>query len=368
MSSAAHGLIQEIEASLGGGPASQRSDVLRKVTDLFLQGAEDFSEEQTGLFDDVFCHLVEKIERNALVVLSGRLAPIGAAPINVVRRLARDGDIDIARPILEQSVVLTDADLSEIARTLSQDHLHAIAGRSHVSESVTGILVERGNDGVMNRVAGNAGAQFSRITLASLLGKAGQNIQLAETVAGRTDIPPELFDQFLIKATAAVRQRPIAPAHPLVRNRVEQEVASVAKKISETEAPPRKPGLTNARATAPNVDQLKQRLSQLAKANRAAETLTTFAMCCDVPVASVKNVHRQKSEEGMIILGKAAGLGWQDMKEVLGATMPEKIASRDDEKALFSRFIGLSAANAQRVVRFIRTSQRLSRDEIKNLI
>jgi hypothetical protein len=159
---------------------------------------------------------------------------------------------------------------------------------------------------VMRRVAGNAGAQFSRLTLASLLGKAGQDEDLAVTVAGRTDIPPELFAQFVIKATAAVRQRLLETVHPAVRGQIEQVLSGVAKKIAKTEAPPRKPGASNAKAMAPNPAQLREQLSQLARAKRSAETLTTFAICCNVAIASVKNVHRQKSEEGMIILGKAA--------------------------------------------------------------
>ncbi|MGZ5808313.1 MAG: DUF2336 domain-containing protein [Xanthobacteraceae bacterium] len=368
MNSAAQSLISEIETSLGGGPASQRSDVLRKVTDLFLNGADDFTTEQTGLFDDVFSHLIQKIERNALIELSGRLAPVSFPPVNVIQRLARDGDIEIAAPILEKSPILTDSDLSEIARTMGQGHLAAIAGRTHVSEVVTEILVDRGDGIVMRRVAGNAGAQFSRLTMASLLGKAGQDSELATTVAGRTDIPPELFEQFVIRATEAVRQRLLHTVHPSVRGRIEQVLTGVAKKISETEAPPRRPGASNARVVAPNPAQLREQLSRLARSNRSPETLTAFALCCDVPIASVKNIHRQKSEEGMIILGKAAGLGWQDLKDVFAATMPDKIESKDAEKALFSKFLRLSTPNAQRVVRFIRTSQKLSKDEIKKLI
>lgn len=87
-----------------------------------------------------------------------------------------------------------------------------------------------------------------------------------------------------------------------------------------------------------------------------------------MPIASVKNVRRHKSEEGMIILGKAAGLGWQDMKNVLAATMPEKIGSKGDEKALFGKFLAMPAPNAQRVVRFIRSSQKVSKEEIRHLI
>jgi len=361
-------LIQEIESSLAAGAAAQRSTVLRKVTDLFLTGAESFSDEQTDLFDDVFCHLIKKIERNALIELSGRLAPVAAAPSNVVRRLACDNDIVVAGPVLEQSDVLTEDDLLDIARSMSQDHLYAIAGRRHVSESVSEVLVDRGEGRVLQRVAGNSGAQFSRLTLASLLGKAGTDEDLAATVANRADIPPELFDQFVARATEAVRQRLLESVRPLVRHRIEQVIASVARKIAETEAPRRPSGAVNARGAPSNPAHLKERLSQAAKARRASETLTTLALCCDVPITSVKNVHRQKSEEGMIILGKAAGLGWADMKEVLAATLPEKVGSKENEKALFEKFLAMTAPNAQRVVRFIRSSQKLSKDEIRKLI
>ena len=87
--------------------------------------------------------------------------------------LAGDNDVIIAGPILEQSEVLTDEDLIEIARSMSQDHLHPIAGRHYVSESVSEILVDRGESRVLQPVAGNSGAQFSRLTLVSPLGKAG---------------------------------------------------------------------------------------------------------------------------------------------------------------------------------------------------
>ena len=251
MSTVAASLIQEIKSSLAAGAATRRSDVLCKVTDLFLTGAENFSDEQTELFDDVFSHLIKKIERSALIELSGKLAPIASAPSNVVRRLARDNDIIIAGPILEQSDVLTEEDIVDIARSMGQDHLLAIAGRRHVSEHVSEILIDRGNGKVLMRVAGNAGAQFSRLTLASLLGKAGEDTDLASTVANRTDIPPELFDQFIVRATEAVRKRLLESVRPLIRNRVEQVISSVARKIAENEAPPRPGG--GARSTAPNL-------------------------------------------------------------------------------------------------------------------
>src|SRR5450755_3988145 len=73
-------LVAELESALNSGGSLQRSDILRKVTDLFLAGADAFDEECVGVFDGVMGRLIEKIERQALVELSGRLAPIRNAP------------------------------------------------------------------------------------------------------------------------------------------------------------------------------------------------------------------------------------------------------------------------------------------------
>jgi len=56
---------------------------------------------------------------------------------------------------------------------------------------------------------------------------------------------------------------------PLVRTRVEKAITNVAKKIAETEALPRPGGGVSTRTAAPNPAQLKDRLSQLAKARRS---------------------------------------------------------------------------------------------------
>src|SRR5262249_58536693 len=63
-------LIQEIEASFAKGTVATRSETLRRITGLFLEGADDFAEPQVEVFDDVLCQLVKKIEREAIVELS----------------------------------------------------------------------------------------------------------------------------------------------------------------------------------------------------------------------------------------------------------------------------------------------------------
>ena len=56
----------------------------------------DYSDEQIGLFDDVFQCLMEHIETSAKALLSNRLAPIDTAPPRTIRALAFD-DVDRGR-------------------------------------------------------------------------------------------------------------------------------------------------------------------------------------------------------------------------------------------------------------------------------
>src|ERR1700687_3463060 len=100
-------LIADLEDAIKSGSQDRRVETLRRVTDLFLNDADRLNEEQIGLFDDVLCHLIKRIETKALVELSGHLAPIDNSPIEVIRRLARNDAIAVAGPVLTQSARLT---------------------------------------------------------------------------------------------------------------------------------------------------------------------------------------------------------------------------------------------------------------------
>ena len=94
-------------------------------------------------------------------LLAVRLAPIPNAPPRIIRTLAFDDEIDVAGPVLEQSERLDDDALVESARAKSQAHLLAISRRRSLSEKVTDILVERGDELVVWSAAENSGAKFS---------------------------------------------------------------------------------------------------------------------------------------------------------------------------------------------------------------
>ncbi len=73
-------LLDELQATLAHGTVTRRIETLRRVTDLFINGAIDYSDEQIELFDDVFQCLILHIESSAKTLLANRLAPIDTAP------------------------------------------------------------------------------------------------------------------------------------------------------------------------------------------------------------------------------------------------------------------------------------------------
>src|SRR5882724_7586793 len=126
-------LLDELQATLAHGTVARRVEALRRVTDLFLSNAIDYSDEQIGLFDDVFQCLMLHIETSAKALLANRLAPVDIAPPMTIRALAFDDAIEVAGPVLSHSKRLDDEALIEPARHKSQAHLMAISTRKVLS-------------------------------------------------------------------------------------------------------------------------------------------------------------------------------------------------------------------------------------------
>jgi len=154
-------LIDELNNALAAVGNDQRPRILERVIDLFAAGSRAYSIDQITLFDDVLQELSAQLEIKARARLAHRLAHIDRAPRKIIRSLAFDDEIEVAEPVLVHSQQLSDADLIDNTTTKGKKHLFAIAQRLKLSESVTNILIERGNRRVVDKVVQNKGAHFS---------------------------------------------------------------------------------------------------------------------------------------------------------------------------------------------------------------
>jgi uncharacterized protein (DUF2336 family) len=349
-------LIPELEEVVQHGSPERRTQTLEKITDLFLTGASRFNDDHVGLFDDVFGRLINEIEVKARAQLSNRLAPVSNAPMQVVRRLAKDDDISVAGPILQHSQRLAESDLVHIAKTKSQAHLLAISVRNGIREPVTDVLVRRGDHDVVRSVAHNRSARLSEDAFTELIRRAEKDETLAERMAARPDIPTPKFRELLLRATAVVQQRLLALAPPDIQSEIQNVLINVSNEVGThppTPQPPRDYSAAQIKIQAMRREgRLNEaQMAEFAKSGQFEEMAAALAQVCAVSIDVVERVMSGDRPDPILILGRFAGWQWPTVKAILLARSGAGPSSHDLDSA-YTNFERLSPATAQRVLRF----------------
>lgn len=349
-------LLPELEEVVQRGSAEKRAETLRRITGLFLDGAPRFSPRHVALFDDVIGCLIEQIEVKALAELARRIAPVANAPAGVVRTLAHHDDIAVAEPILRRAR-LEEGDLLGVAETKSQAHLLALSERRGVSETLSDILVARGNREVSRALATNNDARLSELGFSTLINRAQQDDVLAEKVAQRTDIPPRLFRQLMLQASEVVQKRLLAQAKPETQAEIRRILAKVTDEVAAKAAPHNYAIALAAVRTLHRQQKLGEAdVAQFAKAGKYEQTIAALATLCSVPVEVVDRLMSGERADPVLILARAAGFSWPTVREIINAR-PEGRPGGQALETARENFERLTAATAQRVVRFWQVRQ-----------
>jgi uncharacterized protein (DUF2336 family) len=358
-------LIDELEDTIASGTARHRLMVLQRITDLFVSGSRQYSNEQIALFDDVLLRLTAEIEVKARAKLADRLAGMSNAPPKLIRLLAFDDAIEVAGPVLTTSSQLSDNDLVDNANTKSQDHLYAISQRLKLSEAVTDVLVDRGNRRVVLSVAGNTGACISLAGFGKLVARARRDETLAYTVGSRDDIPRHHFLKLLQTASASVRTK-LETANPEAAAEIKETVAEVADTMQREV---REASREHARAT--KAVKRRYKTHQLTEANVHAsalsqefeKTVVALSLLGPFPVDLVERALLDEGPNIVLILCKAAGCSRTTAKAILLMQAANRGMSEQDlENALMS-FDRLSTETAKRVLKFHETRHKAHEEE-----
>jgi uncharacterized protein (DUF2336 family) len=140
--------------------------------------------------------LVRDLEKNVRQALAEAVAASASLPHGVATRLARD-ELDVARPLLERSPVLSDEDLAEIVRTHAMQYALAVAGREHLSEWLSDVLADTNEPEVVATLTGNPGAKLSVATLRRIADDYRGDRAIQDRLIRRPALPYELVDQLV---------------------------------------------------------------------------------------------------------------------------------------------------------------------------
>jgi uncharacterized protein (DUF2336 family) len=312
-------LIDDLEQALASGSNAHRSEILLRVTDLFFSGAGHYSTAQVELFEEIIAKLVSAIEPLARAKLAERMAPMPNAPAGVVRMLAFDDNIEVARPVLRGSECLNDADLIASANSKSQQHLVAISERKNLSEAVTDVLVTRGDQEVAYSVSQNPTARFSYAGFRVLLKRAIGDDKLALLVGARGDVPRQHFLRLIDQASGAVRAKLMAEnlgdssAVEGVIDEISTGLLTDAEHASDNYAAAR--ASVEAMHRGGKLGEAEVR--QFATEHKLAETAVALTLLCGVDNDIVERALLASSSDILVILAKLAGFSWPTAKAIL---------------------------------------------------
>jgi hypothetical protein len=308
-------LIAELDGVIKVGSPSRQTRILKQVADLFQADVDRLDETQTDVFDDVLIRLMERVDTQALIHLSTILSEIELAPRETVRQLASHEDAAVASPVLAKSNRLSEKQLIEIAGSRGQQHLLAISARKTLNETLTEVLIRRGDAGVFNALAQNAGARFSESGYATLVGKAERDESLTERLGLRLDIPAKLLRKVLAMATDAVWLR----------------LSTATRQVANEKA--HSPTMAGSVAPSTPIDYTEV-MNEVVALNRGGKlkdpTVNRFAVRGDHDkvVAALAFMTEVRAEEieplmksgrlyGLIVACKAARLDWSTTTQIL---------------------------------------------------
>jgi hypothetical protein len=355
--------LKDLDEAVSQGTAESRKRALWHTTDLMIAGR--FSDEEIWTFGEVIGRLADEIEIAARAQLARRLARFEQAPVNIIRKLAFDDCIDVAGPVLRESERLDSETLVANASTKSQPHLLAISERKSLAETVTDVLVTRGNWDVVTSVANNDGARLSDFGFLHMIKRAEGDSILAEQLGVREDIPRHLFQQLIAKASDDVRKR-LERERPATVAQIQSTVTDVAGALQSKFGP-----VSRSYHVAKRVVTTQHRqgnlnensISLYARSHKLDEVTIGLSLLCALPGDVIERAVLDKNREMLLIMASALGFSWATTMSLLFLGAKDHRITAQELRDLESEFGRLNAATSRSVLAFYQSRRHTEVDD-----
>jgi len=332
----------------GEASHSEREQLFRNMAELFTYVSDRCDDEQVAQYDEVLCQLAEFVEVETRAHVASLLAQLDRAPGTVVVKLAND-DIEVARPLLQFSNVLSDDDLIDIITHQSDLHREAIASRLTVTGRVGEAIVDHGETGSVVRLVRNAKAELPRATLEKLVERGTKDADIAADLRGRIDIDWRSLrgeiDDVASKVLETLGQ-PNRGVDPVTAGKINAVVYNRMRNRAGFSANEWKVAYNQVKALSDRKQLDERALARFARfgyGHHAAAALTVRLQV--KPEVFVKWLAGQDYVAATVAL-KAAGLS-PDLFEAIFATMPWRdMPTPEDIKMVASRFAALEQEEA----------------------
>src|ERR1700676_5693880 len=348
----ANSFLRDLDEAVRRGTTESRTRALWHTTDLMIAGR--YSDDEIWTFGEVIGRLADEIEVATPAELPNRLARFDQAPVNIIHKLAFDDAIEDAAPILPTSERLEAYALIANVCTKSQPHLLAISKRKSLAETVTDVLVKRGNREVLSSLAHNNGARFSDFGFLHMIQRAEGDSILAEQLGLRKDIPRKVFQQLIAKATDDVKQR-LERERPEMAGQIQSSVADVAGALQSKFGPVSRSHFVAKRvvATQHREGNLNENsISIYARSHKLDEVTIGLSLLCALPGDVIERALLDRNREMLLVLAKALDFSGETTMALLFLGAKDHRIPAQDLRDLESEYGRLNIETSRSVLAF----------------
>jgi hypothetical protein len=360
----AKSFLRDLDDAVLRGTAESRTRALWHTTDLMITGR--YSDDEIWTFGEVIGRLADEIEVAARTQLARRLAGFDRAPVNIIHKLAFDDSIEVAGPILQDSERLEAYALVANVCTKSQPHLLAISKRKSIEETVTDVLVTRGNQDVVSSVANNNGARFSDFGFLHMVKRAEGDSILAEQLGLRKDIPRHVFQQLIAKASDDVKKR-LERERPTMVDQIQTSVTDVAGALQSKFGPVSRSYFVAKRIVTRQHQQgnlNEDSISGYARFHKVDEVTIGLSLLCALPGDVIERALLDNNREMLLILAKALDFSWATTMSLLFLGAKDHRITAKDLNDMENEFGRLNIETSRSVLKFYQS--RKNADDAKS--
>jgi uncharacterized protein (DUF2336 family) len=179
-------IVRQFLQWLRNAPSGERADATSALARAYLHS--DLSPDDRAAAEGAMIMLLDDPSPLVRRALSEVFASSQAAPAVVIHALAADQP-DIARPILQRSPLLCDADLVDLVATAAPDAQAAIASRFLLPRAVSAAVAEVGAAQACLALLENPDADIAAFSLDRMVERFGHLAAIRENLLVRDDLP-----------------------------------------------------------------------------------------------------------------------------------------------------------------------------------
>ncbi|HSZ74361.1 MAG TPA: DUF2336 domain-containing protein [Rhizomicrobium sp.] len=306
-------------AQLAANPqGTTREEIYLAVASLYRVQGSHLSPRERELMREILRKLTHDVEMAIRIALAEKLADDVTAPHDLILLLADDA-IEVARPIIMRSALISEQDVLRLIADASADHHTAIATRPNITEPITNELVKSETESVLLALVRNVTARIASQAYETLVEKSRTIASIQEPLVHRADLPPELATRMCTFVSDALKSH-IVRNYKISEEKLTRQLDSAVKLVK---IPPPAPKAVPTDGAQKLVDKLAG-AGQL-KAGFLLRVLhqgqsdlfdLAFAKLLDVPLPETRKILFESGPQAVALACRAVGIDKSVFKTV----------------------------------------------------